>query len=174
VPVGTPFPLSMVKPELTTSQKIKQNHALEHAVMHVLARRVYGLHLVAHSDWAGFTVFGEIPLPVLESAVTEALKRMRSGEVSLAIHPHCGTNIAVPLGLCGGLVIGAASLPRGWRVARLLLILLAGFFFAARKPLSSSFQRYMTNITDLEQIQIKSVRLINNRGLHISRVSIGS
>ena len=77
---------------LTILQKIRQNHAIEHAAMHIIARRVPELFLVAHSDWAGFTVYGQVETPALIDAVAEGLHRLRDGEASLAIHQRCGTS----------------------------------------------------------------------------------
>ena len=48
--------------------------------------------LVAHSDWAGFTVYGQVETPALIDAVAEGLHRLRDGEASLAIHQRCGTS----------------------------------------------------------------------------------
>ena len=160
--------------KLTVLQKIKQNHALEHATLHVLVRHIAGLHLAACSDWAGFTVVGSVETPVLADAVVEGLQRMRAGEANLAIHPQCGTNLAVPLGLCGGLVLAAVSLPREWRYSRLLLIILAGYTFGKRKPLSLTVQKYMTTTTDLNRVRIRSIQLISRQGVQVHRVSLSS
>ena len=138
--------------------------------MHVLARRIHEVRLVACADWAGFTVFGQVPTDILIEAVTEGLERMRAGEKSLVLHPNCGTNIAVPLGLCGGLVIGAVSLPRNWRFTRFFFIFLAGVAFAHRKRLSQQVQKALTTTTNLDITRLRSVRQISLGKLQITRV----
>jgi len=150
--------------------RIRQNHAIEHAAMHILAGSVPGLRLFAYSDWTGFLVFGKVETIALADAVREGLLRLRQGETYLAIHPHCGTNIAVPLGLSGGLLLAAASLPRAWRFTRLACVLLAGFTYGIRQPLSAAAQKYMTTSHDLARARVLAVTNINPRGTPIHRV----
>ncbi|MHB9033298.1 MAG: DUF6391 domain-containing protein [Anaerolineae bacterium] len=164
----------MSETNLTILQKITQNHALEHATMHILGRRVAGLRLMAMADWAGFTVIGQVDTQVLIDAVAEGLERMREGESGLAMHPNCGTNLAVPIGLSGGLVLSAISLPAKWRFTRLALIMLAGFSLGVRKPLSNSLQKLMTTTTDLDQVHIQSVQKIYDGMIPVHRIWLSS
>jgi len=150
--------------------RIRQNHAIEHASMHILSRRIPGLSLFAFSDWTGFTIVGHVSTTALSDAVSEGLLRLRGGEASLAIHPNCGTNLAVPLGVSGGLLAAALSLPRSWRFTRLLCVLLAGFSFGIRKPLSAAIQRYMTTPHNLMRARIISVTNLCPKGIPIHRV----
>lgn len=81
--------------------RIRRNHGLEHATIHVLtARRKQ--NMAGYSDANGFTLVGELETDQVESAVAEALRRMRQGEADLAVHPNCGTNF-VTAGMFGGL-----------------------------------------------------------------------
>jgi len=70
--------------------RIRRNHGLEHATIHVLSARKRRT-MAGYSDANGFWLMGEVPTEEIESAVNEALDRMRKGEHDLAIHPNCGT-----------------------------------------------------------------------------------
>ena len=74
--------------------KIRRNHGLEHATIHILSRRNANLSLVGRSDWNGFTLYGSVDTTEVKRAATEALERLRRGEADLAIHPRCGTVLA--------------------------------------------------------------------------------
>jgi len=88
--------------------RIRRNHGLEHATLHVLAKRYPGNSLAGHSDTKGFWLLGNIPTEEVESAVSEALGRMRTGEKNLAVHPNCGTNFATAGTMAG--VAGATAM----------------------------------------------------------------
>jgi hypothetical protein len=90
--------------------RIRRNHGLEHATLHVLGKRFTGKSLAGHSDMKGFWLIGDLPTEEVEAAVCEALERMKAGEKELAVHPNCGTNIATA-GTMAGLA-GAASMFR--------------------------------------------------------------
>jgi hypothetical protein len=72
--------------------RVRRNHGLEHATLHVLAERHPRTSLAGHSDLGGFWILGEVDLEDLQNAVDEALKRLQNGEEELAVHPNCGTN----------------------------------------------------------------------------------
>jgi hypothetical protein len=154
--------------------RIRQNHAIEHATMHILARRNSQLHLLAHSDWTGFTIYGEVNTEAVIEAVTEGVLRLRQGESNLAIHPRCGTNLAVPIGISGGLLLTAMSMPKEWRFTRFALALLAGIAFATRKPLSLAVQRHVTTTSNVHNVRVRAIQHLNHQGIQIHRVLLGS
>ncbi len=80
---------------------VRQNHALEHATMHILNRRYPYLRLMGRSSLSGFYLYGALDTQELADAVSEALLRLQQGERHLAIHPRCGTNLAVTSVLAG-------------------------------------------------------------------------
>ncbi|HSD85404.1 MAG TPA: DUF6391 domain-containing protein, partial [Anaerolineae bacterium] len=65
----------------------RRNHALEHATLHVLARKYNDKNLAGHSNPTGFFLFGDIALDDIRSALQEAMTRLHAGERELAIHP---------------------------------------------------------------------------------------
>ena len=71
--------------------RVRRNHGLEHATIHLLNRQNY--QLSGRSSDSGFILLGDVPTDKVESAVQEAITRMKAGEHKLAIHPNCGTNL---------------------------------------------------------------------------------
>jgi hypothetical protein len=82
--------------------RIRRNHGLEHATMHVLSGMRIHTRLAGQSDREGFWMIGNISTEILEQAVKIALIRLQNGEKNLAVHPNCGTNF-VTAGVLSGL-----------------------------------------------------------------------
>ena len=75
--------------------RVRNNHALEHATLHVLQEKGLKSRLGGISDVGGFWIYGDVETEAIFTAAQEALKRLADGESELAVHPNCGTNIAV-------------------------------------------------------------------------------
>ncbi|MGB0386581.1 MAG: DUF6391 domain-containing protein [Ardenticatenaceae bacterium] len=90
--------------ELPGIGKVRRVHALEHATITLLSRRLGRVSMVGRSTPQGFWLYGNVKQDDLQQAVEEALQRLQAGEASLAIHPRCGTNLAV-----AGLLTGVSS-----------------------------------------------------------------
>ena len=90
--------------EIPVISRIRRNHGLEHAAIHVLTERNSRRPLAGHSDPGGFWLIGEVGTEELADAVSEALARMKNGEHDLAVHPNCGTNYVT-----NGMAAGMAS-----------------------------------------------------------------
>ena len=88
--------------------RIRRNHGLEHATIHVLSEALPGRRLIGRSDLGGFWLLGEVGTEELVEAVRLALARMGAGEDNLAVHPNCGTNFATAGTMAG--VAGAAAM----------------------------------------------------------------
>ena len=93
-----------IQPNLSPDafSRIRRNHGLEHATLHVLAQRHPKISMAGHSNATGFWLLGDVDTEDLSDAIEEALRRMRSGERNLAVHPNCGTNF-VSAGTIAGL-----------------------------------------------------------------------
>ncbi len=76
-----------------TISRVRRNHGLEHATIHVLSEKYKGFSAQGNSDHRGFSlnVYGNINEDQVEAAVREAYQRMKNGEHELAVHPNCGT-----------------------------------------------------------------------------------
>lgn len=141
---------------LLFGRRIRQNHALEHATVTILTRERPDLVVSARSNSHGFVIFANLDLGLVRRSCTEALYRLQGGEAELAIHPNCGTNLAVgtSLAMIGSLFALTALRPRT-RVASALASGLAGI--AAARPLGEVVQRYVTTSPDLHGVRVVSV-----------------
>src|SRR6266508_5089667 len=113
--------------EFPTYLATRRNHALEHATIHMLARKYADKNLAGHSNPTGFFLFGDMSTEDIRIAVNEAMTRLRAGESELAIHPGCGTNLAASMVL----PMTFASVPfQGTRSNRRLLLIPVALMFA--------------------------------------------
>ena len=138
--------------------RIRRNHGLEHATIHVLSRGNY--RLSGRSSDRGFVLMGEAPTDEVEDAVREALERMKAGEYKLAMHPNCGTNL-VTAGFLATTVAFLGFAGGGWRRSwarfpQMLLAMMAVVLFS--KPLGMSLQRHFTTEGELGDLSLVSVR----------------
>jgi hypothetical protein len=145
-------------------RRIRQNHALEHATVTILSGRVANLRVSARSSPRGFIIFGSVDPEKVREACVEALKRLQAGEAELAIHPNCGTNVAV------GLLVTLIS----WTVALALPRQRTRWFSAAAgtlgaaliaRPFGIVVQRHVTTLPDLRGIHIREVQRRSYFGL---------
>ena len=101
--------------EVEPLARIRRNHGLEHATLHMLARHYPRQSLAGHSSPSGFWIIGDVSTEDLQVAVNDALERLQNGEHNLAVHPNCGTNF-VTTGVLAGLAGALAMFGAGRRV----------------------------------------------------------
>ena len=137
---------------------VRRNHALEHATISVLARKIgRETRLVGRATRNGFYLYGDMPADRVSASATEALQRLRSGESHLAISPMCGTNLAV-----AGILAGLASLlalGNRSRIERTPSVLLASMLAVlVAQPLGRLAQKHVTTDPDLSDTDVVSIR----------------
>ena len=151
---------------LSTISRIRRNHALEHAAVHILSRRVRGIDIYARSGPRGLVVYGNMPTVEVADAVTEALERLRNGEQQLAIHPNCGTNLVSAGGLAGLAAVAALAVQQikgrkrnFWHfLGSLPLVILASTTaLIVAQPLGQSLQLYLTTEGEVGDLHITSI-----------------
>ena len=139
--------------------KTRRSHALEHATIHVLNQRMPALQLMGRSTASGFYLYGEVPTETVASAASEALSPLRSGQAGLAVHPRCGTNLAVGAllsGLTSLLVVSGSQRRRTSQFPQLVLgVTLA---LLASQPLGRLVQKEVTTLPDVEHVRIADIR----------------
>ncbi len=130
-------------------QTIRRNHALEHATVHHLGRTRPSLRLVGRSTAGGFYLYGDVDRSTIERAATEAVREL-GADPALAVHPRCGTNLAVT-GLLAGLAAFAVDSSRHRpRLALLPQVLLASLWAVLlAQPLGAAVQRSLTTSPDV-------------------------
>ena len=73
--------------------RIRRNHGLEHATIHMLNETHKQFAAQGNSDHRGFNlnIYGDVSEEAVQAAVAEAYRRLQAGEHHLAVHPNCGT-----------------------------------------------------------------------------------
>jgi hypothetical protein len=143
--------------------RIRRNHALEHATIHVLSARNPKSTIVGRSDHHGFFLYTSLPQPAIEEGAQIALDRLRAGEHRLAIHPNCGTNL-LTAGVLSGLaayfsIQGSGDKDQRGKLERLpfaIMSAIVGLIIA--QPLGSRVQQYLTTKADPGSLEISTVK----------------
>lgn len=170
--------------DLPFISRVRRNHALEHATIQVLSERLHDLKLMGRSSLWGFYIYGDVPTEAVLAAAQEGLQRLQAGQWQMAIHPNCGTNLAVAgvlAGLGAFLALGGLSLKRDpvlpeskaaklgflWnRLSRLPLAFTAatlGIILA--KPLGPAIQARVTTQADVGDMRIVGVMQETKAGI---------
>jgi hypothetical protein len=156
--------------------RTRRNHGLEHATVHILSAHRPGIGIVGRSTPNCFYIYGDLTAPQIESAVNEALARLRAGESHLTIHPGCGTNL-VTSGMMAGMAAFAAtsfgrrrsrweSLPTAITAAILALLF--------SQPVGPLLQERVTTSADMSTMQILGIWRVNTSGVPVHRVDTRS
>lgn len=159
-------------------RRMRRNHALEHATVHILSRRVKKLTVVGRSDARGFYLIGNLPTDVVRQSVEEGLQRLRNGERHLAVHPNCGTNLVTTAAIGAGATLialfGADREHRGH--LRRLPLVAAGLMIAIMigKPLGLLVQERASTLADPGDMQILEIRRVRIAGLTVHRIETTS
>ncbi len=143
-------------------RRIRRNHGLEHATIHVLSHKISNQSMAGRSTNTGFYLYGNLPTEAVEAAVQEALQRMRSGERGLAIHPNCGTGL-ITAGMMTSIatLMGTAGMKHGLmeKLSRLpTIILLSTMSLILAQPLGLSLQQHFTTLGDPGSLEVVSIR----------------
>jgi hypothetical protein len=154
--------------------RIRRNHGLEHATLHILAHYLPQTMLAGHSDLGGFWIIGDVPSEILHVAVQEAITRLRAGESSLAIHPNCGTNYAT-MGALAGLAGAAAMMGSGWQLRDKLnrlpiAAVLATITLIFSRPLGLLLQERITTSGNPGTLEITLITHKNQGRVNIHRI----
>ncbi len=141
----------------------RRNHALEHATLHILARKYKDQNMGGHSNPTGFFLFGDMSMDDIRNAINEAMTRLRAGESGLAIHPGCGTNLAastlLPATFAWAPFQGVRSIR--WRLLLIpVALMFAVFGYLLSKPLGPWLQRNVTTEADLGEMQVMDISLV--------------
>jgi uncharacterized protein YqhQ len=159
-----------------TISRIRRNHGLEHATIHMMSRRHPNTTFIGRSDWRGFFFYGNVSTEELKQAVEEALSRLRRGESRLALHANCGTNFLTTAAMVATAsflaLMGTGKEDRpGDRLLRLPLAIVAAVFaLIVSQPLGATLQKRLTTSSDPGSLEIISIRRITSGRPIIHRI----
>lgn len=147
--------------DLGLIKRVRRNHALEHATVHVLAERVKELSAGGMASLSGFRLITNATAEEVEAAAHEALRRLRAGEAKLAVHPNCGTSYLTKAAMSGGAaMLGSMGMnnKRPNYLERLPLVTILAFVgLIAAEPIGLQLQEHFTTCGDPGDLQITSV-----------------
>ncbi|MFN2116912.1 MAG: DUF6391 domain-containing protein [Candidatus Promineifilaceae bacterium] len=158
-----------------TISRIRRNHGLEHATIHVLTEKYKQFSAQGNSDHRGFSlnIYGDIKDYQVDAAVQEAYERLRNGEHQLAVHPNCGTVLvttATLSTLAVQLVFGVDSLRNNSSSKNKLntllntgpmAVLMATLAIIVSKPLGMKLQEKYTTDGHVGNLKIVQVRKVS-------------
>lgn len=160
--------------EIPFVARIRRNHGLEHATLHLLSQRITQQSLAGHSDANGFWLIGDVPTEVVHSVVNEASQRLRAGEHDLAVHPNCGTNFVtagVLAGVAAFLALFGAEKRMRDRLERLpLAASLATLALIVAQPLGLSIQKHITTSGDIGNLSVSEIIPTRRGGIAAHRI----
>ncbi len=162
--------------------RLRRNHALEHATMTVLSERQRGLRLVGRSSLWGFYIYGAVSTESLLAAAQEGLRRLKAGQRRMAIHPNCGTNLAVAgilAGLGAFLTLGISIRNRvsqkkfgfwEWLAHLPLACTAAMLGIVVARPLGPALQAHVTTQADVGDLALVGVTREEKGGVVVHHV----
>ncbi len=152
-------------------EKVRRNHGIEHATVHVLSEGNPELSVIGRADGGGFSIVGDVEPEKLVEAAQKALRRMNDGQGELAVHPRCGTQL-VTLGAFTALAAFLA-LGRRPRWARLPDAMIATTLAALiAQPAGLALQRYITTSPKVQGARVAGVTRKNFAGIEFWHVDI--
>ncbi len=160
--------------DLKPISRIRRNHGLEHATIHILSKKHPGVTIGGMSTPIGFTIIGDVTSEDVADAAIEALKKLREGQIDLAQHPNCGTNFAIS-GAIAGLAAWLGTLGTDKKlkskIERLpLMIMLSTTALILTKPLGPIVQKRFTTASDPEGLELERVETFVRAGTRMHRV----
>jgi energy-converting hydrogenase Eha subunit A len=156
----------------TIISRLRRNHGLEHATIHVLTEKHKGFSAQGNSTPQGFhlNIYGDVPETAVMDAVEEAYQRMKKGEHQLAVHPNCGTVLlttAVLTTLAAQAVFIAEQRRQRSNLTPAVLfnalptaILAVVATLIVSRPIGVQLQARYTVEGDLGNLQIRSIRKV--------------
>ena len=164
----------MLQPILSSPpiDRIRRNHGLEHATIHVLSSRKRRT-MAGYSDTNGFWLMGDLKTDEVTAAVNDALHRMKNGEPELAVHPGCGTNY-VTAGAFAALAAFVAFFgARNWREKLerlpLAMALITGAIIFAQ-PVGMRLQSEITTDGHVRDLEVASVKKVSDSPVVMHRI----
>lgn len=160
--------------DLHPISRVRRNHGLEHATINVLSKKFPKISFGGMSSPAGFTIVGEVTTEDVAEAAIEALKKLRAGQADLAMHPNCGTNLAIT-GSMAGLAAWLGTLGSEKQFKRKLerlplIMLLATLGMVLTRPLGPLVQKHLTTSADPEGLELDRVETSIRAGVRLHRV----
>jgi hypothetical protein len=147
--------------QVLLGKRVRQNHALEHATIALMSPRHPKVVFTGRSTANGFYVWGKVDASTIRATAEEALEILRTREPEMAIHPRCGTNLAVASIMAGLSAVLAGQIPpQRNRYSRGILASLVALSVA--QPVGFFVQRHVTTLTPQTSLRVVEVMPTHN------------
>jgi ABC-type transport system involved in cytochrome bd biosynthesis fused ATPase/permease subunit len=160
--------------EMEPLSSVRKNHALEHATLNILEKKLTSRRLAGFSDAGGFWLIGDVPTDVLLENARQALKRLQAGEHELAMHANCGTNVVASGLIAGSLawlgMVGAGKsfYKKVRRIPLVALMVMLGYELG--KPLGPKLQQKMIKTGEIQDLEVLDATCYQYGTLIVHRV----
>ena len=167
--------MSLLQTFRSVLDRVRRNHALEHATINLLSQRYPGAQVLGLSGPFGFTLYTSLDVGTVERMVPQALVSLQHGMTGLAYHENCGTNLVMTATLTTMATLLWLRPRRRSTLGQLIerfpqAILLNAIALLVAAPLSHWVQIHMTTASDLEGVEITSVAADRQGDLHRVRI----
>ena len=149
--------------------RIRRNHGLEHATIHVLSETHKNFSAQGNSTFAGFhlNIYGDVSEADIAEAVGEAHHRLQQGQSELAVHPNCGTVLVTTAVMATVAAMAPLALeqrrdPQGkhvWNALPSAMIAVVGALLVSR-PVGMQLQARYTVDGHPGDLRVESVRRV--------------
>lgn len=161
--------------DIAIVKRVRRNHALEHATVHMLSDRIKGLSAGGVASPFGFHLIANAELPDVEAAAHEALRRLREGEGKWAVHPNCGTSYLTKAAMSSGAaLIGSVGMRGGKNpfanaFERLPIVVVLAFAgLLAAEPIGLKLQEHITTCAEVGDLEISEVTARNDQNTRMT------
>jgi hypothetical protein len=150
---------------------VRRNHGIEHATVHILSADDSTIQLVGRADTTGFNIYGDVDTETLNAAAHQAVQRLQNGEGNLAVHPRCGTNLAVA-GLLSALaaIIALGRKPSLRKLPDVFVATTIAAFLA--QPVGMAMQARVTTSPDARGARITGIRQSQMGRVQVQHVDV--
>jgi hypothetical protein len=142
--------------------RIRRNHALEHATINLLSHRYPGAQILGLSGLGGFTLYTSLDAEKVNRVVPQALASLQHGLTDLVYHENCGTNLVMTAVLTTTATLVGFQAQRRLTVRRFVellpqAVLLNVVALLIAPSLSRWVQTRVTTLRDLAGLEIASI-----------------
>jgi hypothetical protein len=148
--------------------RIRRNHALEHATINLLSHRYPSAQILGLSGPQGFTLYTSLDPETVNRMVPQALASLQHGLTDLVYHENCGTNLVMTALLTTTATLAGFQAHRRLTMRRFVellpqAILLNVVALLIAGPFSRWVQTHVTTMDNLADTEIVSIKM-NRRG----------
>jgi uncharacterized protein YqhQ len=155
--------------------RVRRNHGLEHATIHVLGKKYPWVGTAGLSDAGGFWIIGNLELDAVTDSAVEALERLRAGEKGLAYHPNCGTNFAATGVIAGFFAwLSMLGVKNNWKAKldRLPQVMtMTTLAIVLAQPLGAKLQISVTTSPDMGNLELTGITVYERAGYRAYRIT---